>query len=113
MAYIRTGAETEMGMDFGLGHSQAACCSECAAGKACGSPRPTGDLFEFNMSSIFPWLLVLGIGYLIYRSPETHGHLAGTARAELGRAHRAAHGAITRFRHSRARKKTKRLYRRR
>jgi len=103
MAYIRTG----------LGHSQEACCAQCAAGKACSQPTAQGDLFEFKMSSIVPWLLVIGIGYLVFKTPESHGQLVGTARSELGRAHGAAKGAITKFRTHSAKRATKRRYGRR
>jgi hypothetical protein len=37
-------------------------------------------------SSWFPWLLVLGIGWVIFRSPGAASALGGTARGELGRA---------------------------
>lgn len=94
MAYIRTGSETQMG----LGHPESACkCHSAQSG--------LGSIFEFSMSSIVPWALLLGVGYLILKSPESHGHLAGTARQGLSRVRHSAQGALQKYKRRRIKRK--------
>jgi hypothetical protein len=101
--YIRSGSADNNYPD-GLGHPESAC--------ACHRAVPTGDVFEFRVSSLLPWALLAGVAWIFLKSPEARGHAYSTGRSELGRAHTATSSAISRYRSSRARAKTKKRYRR-
>jgi hypothetical protein len=88
--YITTGADVVSPVS-GLGCGGNCGCTGC-------SPKPTGDFFEFRLSSIIPWLIVGAGAWILLKSPETRTHAFSTARSEAGRAYSSGRTALAKYR---------------